>query len=38
VVSVARIPGTAQMLGGGFTHRAGHPAAGIVAVILQFGG
>ena len=38
VVSVARIPGTAQLLGGGFTHTAGHPSLGIVSVILQYGG
>jgi hypothetical protein len=38
VVSVSHIPGTAQVLGGGFTHKAGNPSAGIVAVILQFGG
>ena len=36
VVSVSHIPGTAQVLGGGFTHKAGNPAAGIVAVLLQF--
>jgi hypothetical protein len=38
VVSVSRIPGTAQVLGGGFTHKAGNPSAGIVSVILQYGG
>jgi hypothetical protein len=38
VVSVARIPGTAQVLGGGFTHTAGQPSQGIVSVILQYGG
>ncbi len=37
VVSVSRIPGTADVLGGGFTHAPGNPAAGVVAVILQFG-
>ena len=37
VVSVSRIPGTADVLGGGFTHALGNPAAGVVAVILQFG-
>jgi hypothetical protein len=36
VVSVSHIPGTAQVLGGGFTHKAGNPAVGIVAVLLQF--
>ncbi len=38
VVSVAHIPGTAQLLGGGFTHVVNNPAAGVVAVILQYGG
>ena len=38
VESVSRIPGTADVLGGGFTHAPGNPGAGVVAVILQFVG
>jgi len=34
--SVARIPGTAQQLAGGFTHAAGNLGAKVVAVILQY--
>jgi hypothetical protein len=37
VQSVANIPGTTEMLGGGFTHKSGNPSAGVVAVILQYG-
>jgi hypothetical protein len=35
---VSRILGTADMLGGGFTHAPGNPGVGVVAVILQYGG
>jgi hypothetical protein len=35
VVSIARIPGTAQLLGGGLTHTLA--GTGVVAVILQYG-
>jgi hypothetical protein len=38
VVSVAHVPGTAQMLGGGFTHAVNNPGANVVAVIVQYGG
>jgi len=38
VESVANIPGTTEMLGGGFTHKSGNPGLGVVAVILQYGG
>ncbi len=38
VESVALIPGTTDLLGGGFTHALGNPGAGVVAVILQYGG
>jgi len=38
VESVANIPGTTAMLGGGFTHKSGNPGLGVVAVILQYGG
>jgi hypothetical protein len=38
VVSVAHIPGTAQLLGGGFTHAVNNPAVGVVSVILQYEG
>jgi hypothetical protein len=37
VESVANIPGTTEMLGGGFTHTSGNPGLGVVAVILQDG-
>ena len=36
VESVSHIPGTAQVLGGGFRHAAGNPGTGVVAVILQY--
>jgi hypothetical protein len=36
VESVSHIPGTAGVLGGGFTHAPGNPGAGVVAVILQY--
>jgi hypothetical protein len=35
VVSIKRIPGTAQELAGGFTHAAGKPGTNVVAVVLQ---
>jgi hypothetical protein len=38
VQSVANIPGTTEMLGGGFTHKSGNPGLKVVAVILQYGG
>jgi hypothetical protein len=38
VESVANIPGTTEMLGGGFTHKSGNPSLSVVAVILQYGG
>jgi hypothetical protein len=37
VGSVANIPGTTEMLGGGFTHKNDNPSLGVVAVILQYG-
>ena len=37
VESVANIPGTTEMLGGGFTHKSGNPSLSVVAVILQYG-
>jgi hypothetical protein len=37
VESVAAVPGTAQVLAGGFTHAAGNPFGNVVAVILQYG-
>jgi hypothetical protein len=33
--SVSRIPGTAQVLAGGFTHAAGVRSTNVVAVLLQ---
>jgi hypothetical protein len=36
VESVAHIPGTTQVLGGGFGHAAGNPGTGVVAEILQY--
>ncbi len=38
VLSVSHIPGTTDVLGGGFTHTAGNPGTGIVAVILEYEG
>jgi len=37
VESIANIPGTTEMLGGGFTHAYANPGLRIVAVILQYG-
>jgi len=37
VGSVANIPGTTEMLSGGFTHATGNPGLSVVAVILQYG-
>jgi hypothetical protein len=36
VESVAHIPGTSQMLAGGFTHASNNPGVGAVAVLLQY--
>ena len=36
VESVAHIPGTAQLLAGGFTHASDNPGAAVVAVLLQY--
>ena len=36
VESIARIPGTAQLLAGGFTHASDNPGASVVAVLLQY--
>jgi hypothetical protein len=36
VESVALIPGTVQLLAGGFTHASDNPGAGVVAVLLQY--
>jgi hypothetical protein len=36
VESVAHIPGTTQMLAGGFTHASNNPGVGVVAVLLQY--
>jgi hypothetical protein len=36
VDAVALIPGTTDLLGGGFTHAAGNPGANVVAVILRY--
>jgi hypothetical protein len=36
VESVAHIPGTSQLLAGGFTHAVNNPGAGVVAVLLQY--
>jgi hypothetical protein len=38
VESIANIPGSTEMLGGGFTHKRENPGLGVVAVILQYGG
>jgi hypothetical protein len=37
VESIANVPGTTEMLGGGFTHKNDNPGLRIVAVILQYG-
>jgi hypothetical protein len=37
VESIARIPGTAGLLAGGFTHASDDPGVDVVAVILQYG-
>jgi hypothetical protein len=37
VESVANVPGSTQMLGGGFTHAAGNPGGNVVGVILKYG-
>jgi hypothetical protein len=37
VDTVALIPGTTELLGGGDTHAAGDPGAGVVGVVLQYG-
>ena len=36
VESIARIPGTTQLLAGGFTHASDNPGASVVAVLLQY--
>jgi hypothetical protein len=36
VESIAHIPGTAQLLAGGFTHASENPGANVVAVLLQY--
>ena len=36
VESVAHIPGTAQLLAGGFTHAPGNPGSNVVAALLQY--
>jgi hypothetical protein len=36
VESIASIPGTAQLLAGGFTHASDNPGADVVAVLLQY--
>jgi hypothetical protein len=36
VESIASIPGTAQLLAGGFTHASDNPGADMVAVLLQY--
>ena len=36
VESVAHIPGTSQLLAGGFTHAVNNPGVGVVAVLLQY--
>jgi hypothetical protein len=36
VESIAHIPGTAQLLAGGFTHASDNPGAAVVAVLLQY--
>jgi hypothetical protein len=36
VESIAHIPGTAQLLAGGFTHASDSPGANVVAVLLQY--
>jgi hypothetical protein len=37
VESVARVPGTAIMMGGGFTHAVNNPGKTVQAVVLQYG-
>jgi len=37
VESIANVPGTTEMLAGGFTHATNNPGAKVVAVILQYG-
>jgi hypothetical protein len=37
VDTVALIPGTTELLGGGDTHAAGNPGAGVTGVVLQYG-
>jgi hypothetical protein len=37
VLSIAPVPGTSQVLAGGYTHPAGNPGLNPVAVILQLG-
>jgi hypothetical protein len=36
VESIAHIPGTAQLLAGGFTHASDNPGTAVVAVLLQY--
>jgi hypothetical protein len=36
VLAVAQIPGTSDILGGGFTHQAGNFGRNRVAVILEY--
>jgi hypothetical protein len=36
VESIAHIPGTAQLLAGGFTHTSDNPGTNVVAVLLQY--
>jgi hypothetical protein len=36
VESIAHIPGTAQLLAGGFTHGSNNPGTNVVAVLLQY--
>jgi hypothetical protein len=38
VLSIAQVPGTSQILAGGYTHPAGNAGLNPVAVILQLGG
>jgi hypothetical protein len=37
VVSVALVPGTTDLLGGGETHATGNAGSNVTAVILQYG-
>ena len=37
VESLAHVPGSTEMLGGGFTHARGNPSVGVTAVILHYG-